>query len=495
MSLQNVSCTTFDEHPHTHLFTAPDPAGSVLFRTDVMQQVACSPRGGELAKTVLSGRTSSDALPPAVREILCRPPSTSPFSAASSPSPTTDYTRTLYLVPTLDCQLRCTYCRITREQGHQAGSRMSPESACDAIDHVFRQTPDEAQRTVVFFGGEPLLVPETVFSAISHIRKRPQWADTHIMLQTNGIAIDARTAEFLAAHDVFVLLSLDGTAELHDRHRLLSTGGGSYRKSVAGYRNAKQYGCRVGISATATKETADTFTSSFETMLADLLPDKCGAVTHLHPMTAARSPHQCSPSLATDILTETFLTARRMGIYHQQMCERIEPLMDGTWRHYSCAGCSGKVVVAPNGAAGICEYNAGDERSYVPLDQFSPDTAPDFLRWAGRSPLNTRECLRCPALPTCGGGCAYDSQQLMGDALKFDPWLCETNVQVIRWLMRDLLSHLQDKVRGQDFHVVTPQDRALLLGNIALDAARAPMPSVSYHRDVPEPEQCQCSAE
>jgi len=444
-----------------------------------MQQVVCSPRGGELARAVLCGETSADVLPPEVRSLLSGNTAGLPVSAGGAPRTGVAGVHTLYVVPSLDCQLRCGYCSITRRQGQQAGCRLSPESARDAIDHVLGPGPSGMRRTLVFFGGEPLLVPETVFSAIRHVRGGPEADNTDIMLQTNGIAIDADTADFLAANEVFVLVSLDGIGEVHDRHRTLATGGGSYELSVAGYRNAKEHGCSVGISATATAETADRFASSFEAMLADLLPDKCGVGTHLHPLTGARSPHQASPDAAARILIETFVAARRHGIYHQQMCERIAPLASETWRRYACAGCGGKVVVAPNGEAGICEYNAGNGRSFVPLAEFSADTVADFLRWAARSPLDTKECMRCPALPTCGGGCAYDSQELLGDALAFDSWLCETNVQVVRWLMHDLLSHLQDRLHGRDFHVVTAPDRARVLGGVALDGPNAAMARVA----------------
>jgi len=490
MSSEHATHCTFREHPYTHLFTTSDPAGSVAYRTDLMQQVVCSPRGGELVKAVLSGEASSDVLPAAIRNLLCGTRSGSPIFASHQPGTAGDDVNTLYLLPTLECQLRCGYCRIARSQGRQAGLRLSPESACDAIDHFFGHEPDDVRRTVVFFGGEPLLVRETVFAAIRRIRGRPGQGDTDIVLQTNGIALDVHTAEFLAAHDVFVLLSIDGPAEVHDRHRTFPTGVGSYQQSVAGYNNAKRHGCRVGISATVTKETADRFVSSFPALLDDLLPDECGVGTHLHPLSAERSPHQCSPAVAARVLTEAFLAARQRGLYFQQMCQRMRPFVNGTWRRYACAACGGKIVVAPDGNAGICEYNAPEGRSYVPLKQFSASTVPDLPRWATRSPLDSRGCLQCPALPTCGGGCAYDSQVLLGDALKFDPWLCETNIEIVRWVMRDLLSHLHDSLRGQDFHVVTADERALLLGSIALDGRHVPMPRVARYGEATEAGEC-----
>jgi radical SAM protein with 4Fe4S-binding SPASM domain len=455
-----------------------------------MQQVLCSPRGAELVEAALSGKASLDALPDDIRAFVSDTVSELPTSDIHAPRYGLGDVSTLYMVPTFDCQLGCGYCRITRTQGQQAGLRLSPQAAREAIDRVLGTVPNGKRRTLVFFGGEPLLVPETVLSAISYVREGPGGSDTDIMLQTNGVAIDDGMAEILAANDVFIYLSLDGLADVHNRHRQFLNGDGSYDASVAGYWSAKAHGCCVGFSATATGDTAGRFASSFEAMLADLLPDKCGAVTHLHPMTAARSPHQCSPTEAAQILTETFVAARERGIYHQQMCERVGPVVTGAWKRYACAGCGGKVVVAPDGRAGICEYNAGDGRSYVPMDELSEETVADFMRWAARSPIDTKECMECPALPTCGGGCAYDSQEMMGDALKFDPYLCETNVQVFQWLMRDLLCHLRPTLDGRDFHVVTAQERGVLLGRIRLDDALAPIARIIGRGEAREAREC-----
>ena len=101
---------------------------------------------------------------------------------------------------------------------------IAPIDILDEDGYIALPVADGKKRTLVFFGGEPLLVPETVSSAISHVREGPAGDDTDIMLQTNGVAIDAETAEFLAANDVFIYLSLDGVADVHDRHREFLTG-------------------------------------------------------------------------------------------------------------------------------------------------------------------------------------------------------------------------------------------------------------------------------
>jgi uncharacterized protein len=465
-----------DNHPHTHLFEISDPPGWVIYRTDTMEQAACSPRVGEHVKAVLSGKAGPDILPEDVRRFVfdeSSAPLLDELSETLRPATSTDHLNTLYVMPTLDCQLRCGYCRIIRRQGHQAGFRLSPEVACAAIDRFLGEKPDGVKRTVVLFGGEPLLVPETVFAAIRRVRSGPGGDHAKVMLQTNAIAIDDKTAEFLAAHDVFVMASIDGPEHIHNHHRTLANGKGSYERTVEGYMNARRHGCRVGISSTVTKETADWFESSFADFLDDLRPDEFGLGTHLHPLSDGRSPHQCSPEQAARIFTNAFLAARERGIPFIQMCQKVQPFVIGRRRRYSCAGCAGKVVVAPNGTAGLCEYNAAEGHSFVALEDFSSDTVADFSRWANRSPLETPQCLKCPAIAICGGGCAYDSQMIMGDALKFDPWFCETNVFVAQWMMRDLLVHSRDSLGDRGFHLLTRQERAAILGRIPAEDQEA----------------------
>lgn len=487
---EQVNHFVSEEHPHTQLFEMREPSGCVVYRTDSMEQAVCSPEVGALLRAVLSGDAAAEELPEEVRRFVFDPTPGPPLSETHRPATSTEHLDTLYVMPTLDCQLRCTYCRITRQQGQQEGFRLSPEAARKAIDRFLDREPGGEQRNVTFFGGEPLLVPDTVFSAIAHIRSKPYADTTRIMIQTNAVAIDDAAAEFLAANDVFVLVSLDGPADVQDRHRVFASGAGSYEQTVRGYRTAQRHGCRVGISATVTKETADWFASSFAELLDELRPDEFGIGTHLHPLSRARSPHQCTPEQAAEILVNAYVAARERGIPFIQMSQRIVPFVTGVRRRYSCAGCGGKVVVAPNGTAGICEYNAPEGRSFVPLEHFSADTVPDFPQWATRSPLETSECLRCPALAVCGGGCAYDSQIIMGDALKFDPWLCRTNVLVVHWMARELLSRLGHSLNDGGFHVVTRQERAALLGNIPADI---PVASPADAADRDPCEECACA--
>ncbi|MBN1459498.1 MAG: hypothetical protein JXA57_08170, partial [Armatimonadetes bacterium] len=173
-----------DEHPHIHLFEISDPSGWVIYRTDTMQQAICSPQVGEQVKAVLSGQSGPEVLPDDVRRFVFEESSQSllaELSEALRPATGTDHLNTLYVMPTLNCQLRCGYCRIVRKQGHQAGFRLSPEEACAGVDLFLGDKPDGVKRTVVLFGGEPLLVPETSFAVIRRVRSGPGGEHAKVM--------------------------------------------------------------------------------------------------------------------------------------------------------------------------------------------------------------------------------------------------------------------------------------------------------------------------
>lgn len=62
---------------------------------------------------------------------------------------------------------------------------------------------------------------------------RPARVHINYALQTNGLALNDEWAEFLAANQVLVGISLDGTKELHDNTRLDAKGKGTWNRVTA----------------------------------------------------------------------------------------------------------------------------------------------------------------------------------------------------------------------------------------------------------------------
>jgi sulfatase maturation enzyme AslB (radical SAM superfamily) len=113
--------------------------------------------------------------------------------------------RTLEVILTASCNLRCSYCYQNAKQGR----RMEWETLQAALDIVLRS--DEADAAILFYGGEPLLEAPLIRRAVAYVAAaRPAGKRVRYVMSTNGMLIDEETAAFLAEHRFETQLSFDG---------------------------------------------------------------------------------------------------------------------------------------------------------------------------------------------------------------------------------------------------------------------------------------------
>lgn len=134
----------------------------------------------------------------------------------------------LTLGATEQCNMRCTYCvfsgRFSSERSH-SGAYMPWEVAKKSIDWYLarvREAPDEPAPSISFYGGEPVLRWDTIVRAVRYVEEH--WALSKAMgvrftLTTNGTLLSDERLDFLLEHGVFIYLSLDGPASIHDTGR------------------------------------------------------------------------------------------------------------------------------------------------------------------------------------------------------------------------------------------------------------------------------------
>ncbi|MFT8783586.1 cyclophane-forming radical SAM/SPASM peptide maturase YhhB [Acetobacter syzygii] len=121
------------------------------------------------------------------------------------------------------CNLDCDYCYIYR-MGNDTWRRqpklMSDQTisamACSLAALVENQSHP---LSVVFHGGEPLMVGTARFeAACAELRTHlPPSVGLHV--QTNGLLLTDEVIDVCARYDVGISVSIDGPAEVHDRHR------------------------------------------------------------------------------------------------------------------------------------------------------------------------------------------------------------------------------------------------------------------------------------
>lgn len=135
------------------------------------------------------------------------------------------------------CNLACTYCyvyeaadRLWRTQPHTMTWRTA-EQACRRIaEHAERHRPPTLR--VILHGGEPLLAGPPLLRHLTRTLRGllPAGTTAEVLIQTNGTLLDDDVLRMCHEEDIKIAVSLDGTAQVHDRARRDHAGRGSHAR-------------------------------------------------------------------------------------------------------------------------------------------------------------------------------------------------------------------------------------------------------------------------
>lgn len=142
------------------------------------------------------------------------------------------------------CNLDCKYCfYLEKEALYPKGShRMTDEVLENFIRSRFAGEPG-SEVHFAWQGGEPTLLGVEFYRKV--VRLQHELGDGRAVrntIQTNGVLIDDEWARFLAEHDFLVGLSIDGPAEMHDRHRVDKGGRPTFAKVMLGLAALRRHG-------------------------------------------------------------------------------------------------------------------------------------------------------------------------------------------------------------------------------------------------------------
>ncbi|HEV2515167.1 MAG TPA: His-Xaa-Ser system radical SAM maturase HxsB [Devosia sp.] len=123
--------------------------------------------------------------------------------------------RYVILVPTLRCNLACTYCQVSRAPETARGFDWTPEALAQVLGYLEALSGSEIK--IEFQGGEPLLRLDLLNAVRDFCRAR--FARSEFVVCTNLQSIGPAELDFLSASDTYVSTSVDGVLSDHDRHR------------------------------------------------------------------------------------------------------------------------------------------------------------------------------------------------------------------------------------------------------------------------------------
>jgi 12,18-didecarboxysiroheme deacetylase len=161
------------------------------------------------------------------------------------------------------CNLKCVHCYSQSENKAYEGELTTDEGLAMLEDLAQFGVP-----VTLFSGGEPL-VRQDLFTLIERTVKLGMRA----VISTNGTLITEEKAERLKAFNLsYVGVSLDGLKDVNDRFRGVS---GVFEKALAGIRNCRKTGIKVGLRFTITNRNASEVDGIFDLIRQENIPRVC----------------------------------------------------------------------------------------------------------------------------------------------------------------------------------------------------------------------------
>ncbi|AFS77134.1 radical SAM domain-containing protein [Gottschalkia acidurici 9a] len=139
---------------------------------------------------------------------------------------------------TESCNMRCKYCIYhSSDIGFRnfGEANMSFDIAKIAIDELMNKSQGMKEVSIGFYGGEPLLNFGLIKNCINYCQEEYKDKKIYYTMTTNATLIDKEIANFISTIDNFsITVSLDGSKEVHDKHRVLMNGKGSFIDTMNG---------------------------------------------------------------------------------------------------------------------------------------------------------------------------------------------------------------------------------------------------------------------
>jgi uncharacterized protein len=315
------------------------------------------------------------------------------------------------------CNLSCRYCYV-----RQSAHFMTTETA--------RATVDLASKSgrrcgIIFFGGEPLLCRDLIYSTVAYAESVQARSDVkfHYKITTNGLLLDDEFLEFSLKHDVFIALSHDGVKAANDRNRVTKNGEGSYDKLEAAARKLLRSRPYAPVLTTVSCNTVQYYAESvkhlfslgFRYLICSI--DYAGAWDE-KSLAELKRQYKKLAAFYKD------LTLKEEKFYLSPFEVKISSHIRGD--DYCAERCElGKkqISVAPDGRLYPCVQFVGDDE-YAIGDVRSGIDQAKRLRLYELNENEKESCADCAVKGRCNQHCACLNKQSTGDFRRVSPVLC-----------------------------------------------------------------------
>jgi uncharacterized protein len=310
----------------------------------------------------------------------------------------------------MDCNLRCTYCYA--DTGPYGGPRgmMCEGTARDYVDLLFKNSGENRDVNLTFFGGEPFMNWKTMRAAILYgeARARELGKRIHFAVTTNGTLLDDDKIDFALEHGLQVTVSMDGPPEVNDRFRILPDGAGSYEMVVSKVKPL------LGKARTACRVTLTRKTLEVKRIVDHLLGvgfSDVGVGVVSSPDSLMNLNPEDLPKLLAEFkaCADRYVDAALNGGHYgfSNMTTILGQIHEGASKSFGCGAGVQMFSGDPYGNLYSCHRLVGNEKYQVGTLQGGVDRDKQYEQLDQVHLRHKLECQTCWARHLCGGGCFY----------------------------------------------------------------------------------------
>jgi uncharacterized protein len=333
----------------------------------------------------------------------------------------------LFFIINYSCNFSCSYCY--QDQYSNQGAELD-HSVIDAFFNYVRKEFSSRKKYVTVFGGEPLLNSSRQKSNIEYIIAKSAEEDQRLCFVTNGYTLEEYIPVLKKGKIREIQVTLDGTADVHNKRRYLRGGGGTFDRIVKGIDACLANDLDVNLRIVIDRENMDNLPELARFAIdkgwtsSEHFKTQVGRNYELHHCQADPEKLFSRISLWERIseltakypfISEFYKPAYSVTKFLSENGELPDPLFD------SCPACKSEWAFDYLGKIYSCTATVG--KSDEALGTFYPVVrleSEEIMKWEGRDVTSINECSECSLQLACGGGCGSVAKNRTGSVYASD---------------------------------------------------------------------------
>jgi len=351
----------------------------------------------------------------------------------------------LTVAVTMDCNMACPYCYEKRNL--MSISTEVQEQICEFVEAHFKSNPEIKHLSVVWYGGEPLLEKEAIYSLSERLIKLCEANEKgySASIITNGALLDLETANTLVneCKVSHAQITIDGLKEMHNKRRIMPSGEDSFELITSNIDACKEI-IRINVRVNTDKENADEIDGLIDYFF-NVKKWTANPTFYLSPV-EINDDNGCGLSKSICLQGEEFadISVKAIRATYAVNKEQVARSFFPRRRPVFCAGEGySNYIIGPDGNFYNCYHHVNIKEQIAGHISKPFTVTGNYTKWL-TSDIQPK-CQQCEYLPMCMGGCGLHR-------LTSESGSCEPKCFYTSYTYKDIL-----KLAYEDYEVQMSQ--------------------------------------